>query len=187
MKTIIKNSLGFLMFSSILLACNSKPAEKSSDDNKAELLGKIEKLEQELFKSKSAAFNEAKAKEIVTFYTAYAENNPSDTVSPDFLFKAAEVQIGLQNFEKSAQTFEHVYMRFPEYRKHVDALFMLAFVYDEHMKMKGKAGDTYNLLIKNHPDHYLAEMSQQLLETLSLSDEELIKKFQAQPKAENPS
>lgn len=184
----MKKIFGALMILG-LIACgteqkNEEPKkEEKAVSNKEELQVEIIKMEEELTKKMRTQFDENLAKRVVEFYKSYADNNPQDSISADYLFKAGEVSIGLKEYEQAAGFFERIYNHFPNYAKRVESLYLVGFVYDEHLSNYGKAQTYYQKVINEHPDHGFADDAKASIETLGLTDEEIIKKFQEAQKA----
>jgi tetratricopeptide (TPR) repeat protein len=149
---------------------------------KDELQLEITKMEQELTNKMRTKFDDELAKRVVTFYRDYAQNNPKDSITPEYLFKAGEVSIGLKEYDQAAGFFERIYNNYPDYNKRVESLYLVGFVYDEHANNYGKAKEYYEKVVANHPDHGFADDAKASIETLGLSDEEIIKKFEAKQK-----
>ena len=59
---------------------------------KDELQLEITKMEQELTNKMRTKFDDELAKRVVTFYRDYAQNNPKDSITPEYLFKAGYIR-----------------------------------------------------------------------------------------------
>lgn len=182
-----------LFLAAIMMACNGtgeKAEEKNklneATSNKEAARSEIEALEGELMNKLRSGFDEELAKRVVDFYVTYANNNPKDEYTPEYLFKAGEVSIGLKEFDQAVGYFERVYKNYPEFNKRVESLYLIGFTYDEHMDKYGKAKEYYQKVIDNHPDHEFADDAKASIETLGMSDEELIKKFEEKNKEAMP-
>lgn len=150
------------------------------DKNRKELADKITILEKEV--GAAEMMDVVKGNRLVEAYEAYANAFREDSITPYYLFKGADLSIGVKRYQDAVSFYERIYKYYQEFPKRSDALFMQAFVYDEHLKMKGKAADLYDLMIEKYPDHPLADDAASLKEKLTLSDEELIKLFEEKNK-----
>ena len=119
---------------------------------------------------------------INTFYSNYSGEKICGSITPEYLFKAGEVSIGLKEYDQAAGFFERIYNNYPDYNKRVESLYLVGFVYDEHANNYGKAKEYYEKVVANHPDHGFADDAKASIETLGLTDEEIIKKFEAKQK-----
>ncbi|MEM9024095.1 MAG: tetratricopeptide repeat protein, partial [Bacteroidota bacterium] len=122
---------------------------------------------------------DAKAQEVVTLYTGYVDANPWDSISPHYLFKAAEVNIGIKQHKAAISLYERLLEHYPEYDKRPETLYLIGFTYENHLDQMGKAREQYEALIEAYPSHKLAQDARYAIENLGLSDEELIEKFKA--------
>lgn len=170
-----------LFFVLILLlgSCTQTPQEIDAEiqqQKRIELSENIKALEQGLGNAQS--LDVIKGNQLVDAYKAYADACREDSITPHYLFKGADVAIGVKRYQDAILFYERIYKYYPEFPKRADALFMQAFVYDEHMKMKGKAADLYTQMIEKYPDHTMADDAAALRENLTLTEEELIRRFQ---------
>jgi len=181
----MKKALGslFVIGALLLVGCgspDSKGTKEAPKTEKQKLIAQIESLEAELLSGNvQATLDQHKAEQIVIYYVGFADNNPQDEKSAEYLFKAGEVSIGLGNFERSVRLFDRVIKNHPEYDQLVEAHYMKGFVYENHLDQRGMAIDVYNQLISNYPTSKFADDAKAAVENLSLSDEELIEKFKA--------
>ncbi len=161
----------------VLAACGDQKSDGQYQDenfDKVEAAAEIEKLESELISPKNKAINFSAAQNVVKAYRKYALQLPLDPATPDYLFKAADVEMGLQNYRKAEDLFKRVYDNYPNYEKRVMSLYLMAFVNDNHLNQKGKAKEIYEQLIERHSEDKLAQDAIAALDILTLSDDELI-------------
>ncbi len=171
MKQIIFN-LFFLFF---LFSC-SQPAEiKFTKEN---LTDSISAKEIILKKLEVLTPDNSFAMEVIKLYQQFADSFPNEKIAPDYLFKAANVSIGVRQFNQAISFLERIKENFPAYEKSAESLFFMAFVYDNYLQQKGKASELYEEVIQKYPNHKFAFEAKEVLKTLTMSDEELIKMFQ---------
>ena len=183
----------YILSLALLMACGSgnptieneteKVETKTPEMSKDELQTEIAKMEQDLSNKLRIKFDDVLAQQVVDLYVEYANNNPQDSITPEYLFKAGEVCIGLKQFDQSVIHFERIYKHFPKYSKYVESLYLVGFVYDEYMNNYGKAKEYYEKIVNDHADHSFEDDAQASIETLGLSDEEIIKRFEDKNKA----
>lgn len=176
----------------LLMACGNaettteaQAEEKSPEQVKEELVLEITKMEEDLMAKMRTEFDDNMARNLVKFYTQYADNNPKDSISAEYLFKAGEVCIGLKDYKMAIANFQRIYDNFPSYNKRVESLYLVGFVHDEYLDQYAQAQDFYQKLIDDHPDHSFADDAQASIETLGLSDEEIIQRFEEKNKAKS--
>ena len=118
--------------------------------------------------------NEKESRDFVKVATALAEKFPDDTLAAMPLYRAGEVVRALNDPQRAAQIYEQVHNNYPSYSKAPEALFMLAFTYDEDLKQYDKARETYEKFLELYPDNIFAESTPMLLENLGKSQEEML-------------
>ena len=155
--------------------------EVSEKDTKDELVAEIKEIEKTI-KQTSGKNAKAHTERLATHLKAYADEFPKDSLAPEMLFKAGNVYIGLGEYKKAISFFERAAKHYPDYIKRPELIYMSGFVYDYHMSQKGKAKEYYERVIAEYPNHIFAKDAKQAIENLSMSDEDLIRKFEAQNK-----
>lgn len=150
-------------------------APQSAEQRRVE----INELEKGLL-SKSdltAGTNKAKAEHLVRRYRDYVNMNPHDSISAEYLFKAADLNIGLGNYEASIKYLDRLTTDFPDYNRIVEIWLFKGFIYENYMNSHANAVSTYDKLIERYPNHRLAADAQAAKDNLTLTDEELMEKF----------
>jgi tetratricopeptide (TPR) repeat protein len=172
---MFKRLLTGVALAAMLYSCSGskEPAEMTEKERQE----KIVLLEQSLFEGANM-FNDSAANAVVEAYESYAESYPEDPMTPEYLFKAGEVSMGLGKPLKSMSLFKRVYEKYPEYSKCSESLFLQAYVLDNHLNDDGRAGDLYREFLKKFPDHPLAGDARFSIDHLGKSDEELIREFE---------
>ena len=153
------------------------------NNKKTELTAKIEALEQILF-SGSQMFNDSAAQAVVNAYSDFAESFPEDTLSPEYLFKAGEVSLGLNQPSEAMKYYKKVFDQYPNFKRSSYSLFLQAYVLDNYLNDDNQAGEIYKIFIQKYPDHPMVKDAEFSIRNLGKSDEELIKEFEAKQAAE---
>lgn len=159
---------------------DAKATDKKS--TKADLIENIEKHERVL-KSATDRVLDANAKQLVSYYMMYAKAFPTDSLAPEFIFKAADVSTGLQDFERAVRLYNKVENEYEDYIKHPESIYLAGFIYDNHMGKKGKAKEYYDRIIEKYPNHIFAKDAKAAIAALHMTDEELVKMFEEKNKA----
>ena len=156
----------------------------SCESAKKKLADQIKASETKLFNDSMKVLNLQEANAVYKNYILYADTYKEDTSSADYLFKAADLANGLNRPKESIELFERLRNSFPQYRKSSSALFMEAFIYETAMNDKESAKKKYKEFIAAYPDHKLTPSAKASLDQLNsnLSDEEMIKMFEAKNK-----
>ncbi|HMQ49560.1 MAG TPA: tetratricopeptide repeat protein [Saprospiraceae bacterium] len=136
-----------------------------------------EKLAQQTDPTK---MNAQTAQQLVDQSLAFAEKYPKDTLTPAFLFRAADVSRGLNQISQALDIWARVHHQYPESKRAAEALFFQAFTYDKDLKNADAAIPLYQSFLEKYPDHAFARDAQMLMEILQSgkTPEELIREFE---------
>lgn len=171
-----------IAFSTLLLVlsgCGQGDGASTNGEGKdvLEARARIAAMEDSLFSS--ADYDARNAQALVDVYKRYAITFQRDTLVPEYLFRAAGVCRTMRDPEQSIMLYDRILADFPSWNKAPDALYLKAFVIDTDLGQKGEAKRAYQHVINNFPDHPFAQDARVMMEHADLSDEELIKRFQA--------
>ena len=141
----------------------------------------VQRAEKKLFNADQTTNPEAVRGAIETFRD-FANQNPEDPQSPEYLFKALEASVNSkQDAPTSIVLCERLLQSFPDFDKNPVALFMVAsFVYEDQLCDTALARGTYQRIIKKYPDSPFAKDAAIAIERLGMSPDELVKMFEAQ-------
>lgn len=128
----------------------------------------------------TGSLNMAASKEYVKAANELSDKYPTDTLAALPLYKSAEVVRAMNDSQQAAKTYQRVYDRYPTFSKAGEALFMLAFTYDEDLKDLDKAKATYEAFLKAFPTHDFADDTEMLLKNLGKSDAEILRELEQQ-------
>lgn len=169
----------------VTTACesNEKKVESSAQteqrDLKQEAYDEIIGLEKQLM-LQTGIPDTLKASQLAKLYLAYAMNNMKDDAAAEFMFKSGELRMGIGHYIKAIETFEQLNTSFPTYEKVPETHYLIAFIYDNYLDNKGMAEAKYKVVIDKFPKLGLAKDARIAIDNLSLTDEELIEKFEKQ-------
>ncbi|MGB1243093.1 MAG: tetratricopeptide repeat protein, partial [Chitinophagales bacterium] len=91
----------------------------------------IEVYEKILYdKGKETNFDIKAAMGTVRAYEKFAKEKADDAKTPEYLFKAAEIQRSLKNYKKAIENYETIQTDFPDYEKTPHSTFLLGFIYE---------------------------------------------------------
>jgi len=152
-----------------LQSCQS-PEEKQ--------LRKIKMLEEELYGDAGGMINREKAVALVNAYVEYADENPYDEKAAEYLFRAGDVSMNTGYPERAVELYTRVHREYPDYDKHPESLFLIAFIYENQLMNFQRAEHTYNQFLELYPDHDLADDARILLKHLGKSPDEMVREFE---------
>ncbi len=179
----MRNSINFLVASIALftlVSCGSNEPKVIEEsildlDPKVILLHQIDSLETEMHKSEE--INNTIAAKALQAYFQYSKKYPSDSVTPDFVFKSAEILTALQQYPQAYSNYKTIAEKYPTYKLVQESLFLEASILDHYLNEDDKAKIVYEDLIKRYPESSYAKDAKSSIENLGKSDEDLIKEF----------
>jgi TolA-binding protein len=153
----------------------------SCNSGREKLLSTIRENEKKLFSDTLKKLDTAVAAIQVGDYRAYAEKYPTDSLSPEFLFKAADIANGLGHPEEAMELLESLRKTYPAHARAGTSLFLEAFIYETSMRDNKNAIAKYTEFLEKYPDHQLAQAAQFSLLQLQqgMSVEDVVKMFEA--------
>jgi len=143
---------------------------------KKEQLKHIKQAEEELYKAEN--FNRENGIKLVDLYINFTNTYPDDSEAPKYLYKAAEITMNLQMGQQSINYFDQLLVKYPNYEKIPECIFLKAFVYENQLNNITKAEELYKEFIDKYPDHALVKDAEASIRFLGKSPEELVKIFQ---------
>ena len=157
-----------LVFVLVFVGCNSNDPAK-----------RIEKLEKQAF-STEGAINPEVASDLVSAYCDFADANPDDVMVPEYLFKAVDVSMNINEPQRTISIIDRMLTEYPDYQNTERALFVKAFIFETRYNNLDMAKKLYEQYLAMYPDGEFAEDCKASIENLGLTPEELVKKFEEQ-------
>lgn len=145
---------------------------------------RIEKLEKEVLSTDNAIVPET-ANELVSAYCDFADAYPKDAMAPEYLFKAMDVSMNLNEPQRTISIIDRLVDEYPEYPRTQAALFMKGFIFETKYNNLDMARNLYEQYLQQYPDGEFADDCKASIEFLGLSPEELVKRFEAQSESDN--
>jgi hypothetical protein len=166
----MKKILLAVLVSVTFFACKSAK-EKSKEQ--------IKIAEKTLMSSKTGKLNDELATNLIGAYINYADAYPKDSITPDYLFKAAEVSVAIKQTEQGINLYKRVADKYIKYNRAPEACFVQGFVYDTELHDYFRAAIAYKVFLERYPKHQLAESAQASIDNLDKTDAELMMEFNA--------
>ncbi len=141
-------------------ACQS-PKEKALKNIKA-------------LESNDSAFSNELMRQLKTAYLDFTTAYPDDENTPEYLFKAAQRCIVLQESKEAVSLLSKICEQYPKSTYSEDALFLQAYTYENNLNDTATARVHYNDFIKKYPKGELAEDAKLALVNLGKSAEDII-------------
>ncbi len=164
----MKRLIPLLFIVLILVGCSSNdPVQR------------IEKLEKQVFSTESA-IDPVIASDLVQAYCDFADANRQDAKAPEYLFKAVDVSMNLNEPQRTIYIIDKLLKEYPDYPRTQAALFVKAFIFETRYGNLDMAKKLYEQYLEMYPDGEFASDCRASIENLGLSPEELVKRFEEQ-------
>ncbi len=157
----------------------------SCQPSRNRLNGRIKAMEERLFSPSSKAFSKASADSLTDLYAKFAERFPEDSLSPEYLFKAAGICMNLQEGGKAIEYFDKVLNTYPKWQKTPFCLFFKGYVQENVLRNLDQAKETYLLFLEKYPNNDFSDDARAALDNLGKSPEQMVKEFEARRKTDS--
>lgn len=149
------------------------------NSEKKKVLDRIAASEARIFGDSAATIPDEKTGlEAIQAYADYANAWPKDTISAEYLFKAAEIAMNLNKSAMSIEYYNRILLSYPDFNKRPYCIFLQAFILENQMGMYEQAKTRYQEFVDKYPDHVLARDAQASIENMGKPVEELIKEWE---------
>jgi len=169
----LKKSILFIGISTVvLISCQQ---QSSATDEAADLRSKLNNLQSRLMKSNQELDME-KADSMVYLYKKYAVMYPNDSLTVEYLFHAAQVQMGMNKNNECIETLNFIQEKYPDAKVMPMLLQFKAFIYDDKFKDYDKAKESLDELIEKYPESELIPNAKAYREMIGKDPEEIFSK-----------
>ena len=148
---------------------------KKSPFDKEKLLSHINDLEKQI--PDTAQISRGVGMDLMISYAKYATLYPKDSLSPEFLLKAADIARAIGEGRNAVNYYKRILNDYPSYEKRPITMFLLAFTYENSLNDTANARKYYTEFIKKYPNHEFADNARQLLKLLGKDLESIVKQF----------
>jgi tetratricopeptide (TPR) repeat protein len=166
-----------------LFGCGGNDQDKDQSEKAAMLtlselrdvrLAEIDSLEQVV--AADTFFSEKRvALDLLENYEKYASVFPGDnSKTPEILYKAGALARGVGEPLRAIRAYDVILSKYRNFERNPEVAFLVAFTYDSDMNNPELARESYEEVIKRYPDDSWAIQARQRLETVDMTDEELI-------------
>lgn len=173
------NPFAMLLLITVFASCgNEDGSEKvivKKTGQKNELQSQIVRLEGEMHRS--LEINNVTAGLAIKAYDDYAKLYPDDSITPDHLFKAAEIATAIEQYPQALRYYETIADKYPGYKLVQETLFLQASLLDHYLNDDIKAEDAYEKLIEKYPSGIYTTDAKAAINNLGKTDAELHQEF----------
>jgi len=143
-------------------------------------LKQINRYEKEMHRSQTLDPNTATI--AVKAYDDFVKAFPNDSLSPDFIFKAAEISTANQQYTQALMYYEMITTKYPSFKLVPESLYLQGYLLDNFLNDDAKAKLVYEQVIAKYPKLPYAADAKAAIRNLGKSDEELIREFEKKNK-----
>lgn len=152
-----------------MFACGTKEQKLTQEDLKA--------AEATLF-NEDQTVNEEAAPQVAETYCKFVEQNPDDSTAAQWLFHAMEINVLLNDADKSIKLCDQLTAQYPQSHWAPRSLLLLgSFVYNDQLNDTAMAHVTLQRLIDEYPESELVVDAKKSIEYLGLTPEEIMAKI----------
>jgi TolA-binding protein len=153
-----------------------------SNDPKSHILSLEKKMANEDFTMDEKGMQTAH--ELVAAYLDFAEKQKESPEAPEYLYKAADLSLNLNDAKQSLDLYNRIIYQYPDFKKTPECLFLMGYIYENFFQELGKAKEIYEQFLAKYPNHDFADDARVSIENLGKSPEELIRSFEEKNKAQ---
>lgn len=150
-----------------------------SCNNHKSKVEQITKLEKEIVSTRMTKLDTAKASHLIVIYDEFIKDFPKDSLSPIFLYRAADLNMALNRGNQSITCLDKIINNYPNFNKTPDCMFLKAYVAENVMHNLPLADQFYREFLKEYPTHSLAKDAEASLKNLGKTPEQLVAEFEA--------
>lgn len=146
---------------------------------------KIKAIETRLFSDRQLSLDKEAADSLLTLYTAYISAFPSDTLTRQYIFRAATLYMNTGDGKKAIEMYDLYRSKYPLDPQSAMSLFFTAYIYENLLQNLDKAQELYILFIEKYPRHDFADDAQLALNNLGKTPEQMVREFEQRKKADS--
>ncbi|RUA25620.1 MAG: hypothetical protein DSY76_06570 [Bacteroidetes bacterium] len=154
-----------------LVSCQQKTSQSTQENLKS----KVMVLQKQLMKN-TANISVAQGDSMVDLYIEYANTYPDDSISVEYLYRAAGVQMGMEKNKDCLATLTMIEERYPKSDIIPSVLQLKAFIYDTKFQDFDKAKAAIDELIEKFPDDKLVPNAKAYRDMIGKDPEELFRR-----------
>ncbi|MBL7884224.1 MAG: tetratricopeptide repeat protein [Bacteroidia bacterium] len=182
----MKKSIGIFVLAALLFSsCGNDESHKENTtlepiETRKLLIDKIKKIESELYVAQT--LDAIKADMAISIYSEFISKFPSDSLTPDFIFKAGEIATANMQYKQALGYYKNIVKNYTAYKYYVDCLYLQAHIFDNYLNNDDSAKVIYEKVIKEYPQSHYANDAKAAIQHLGKSDEQLIEEFKKKNK-----
>ena len=124
--------------------------------------------------------DKTKVSELIQSIDAFTKENADNKNTPKHLELKAKYLGALGKNKEALEVYNIIYSKYKDYENSSDALFMMAFLYENNMLNKEKAKEYYQKYLNEFPNEDFAKDAKFSLDNIDKTPEELMEMFNKQ-------
>jgi TolA-binding protein len=156
-----------------------QPHEETAEEKRMKYKMKVDSAEKLMQADKT--YNMKNAMGTLKTYNDFVQKFPTDTLTAEYLFRAADLAMGAKQYPEAANYLENILANHKDYPKYVDACWVAAIIYDTYLEDVNHGGDRakqlYEFIIANYPTNSYAEQSKILITYIGVPDSVMFKQI----------
>jgi len=161
--------ISILVLTLIIFSCNT---DSSSINTKVVTEENIQTIIEDL--KIGNGIDKTKVSELIQSIDAFAKENADNKNTPKYLELKAKYLGALGKNTEALEVYNIIYSKYKDYENSSDALFMMAFLYENNMNDKEKAKAFYQKYLDEFPTKVFAKDAKFSLENIDKTPEELM-------------
>ncbi|MBI3500810.1 MAG: tetratricopeptide repeat protein [Bacteroidetes bacterium] len=162
-----------------LSSCSNNSKEM---DEKQSMIAQIDSINKKMFDGQNMTLDKELASKEISSYEDFVKKFSNDSLSPEYLFRAADLQRALNDNIKAIATLADICKNYPNYKRIPDCIFLQGYYYQEFFNDTISAKIFYMELISKYPNHAFADDAKALMSMFGKSDADIIKSFEKKEK-----
>lgn len=174
-----KSKFGLIIASFLLIVL------ASCNNDRDNLLKQIIEVESN-FKSQTDETNKVLGQKLINLYSEFTTNYKNDSLTPEMLYKAAQVSVAIDRNLQSLDFLENIIQNYSENENLLAEVYVYkGFIYETEFNDLVNARKYYSIFLTKFPNHHLYESIYQNLQVLGKTPEQLIEEFKKQENQTN--
>jgi tetratricopeptide (TPR) repeat protein len=167
MKKFIYPLFVITLLSVLVFSCGDKTSGLNEED--------LFKQAKQISDSSTQLNDDNLRKEAISMFSDFLKNYPNSSKVTEAYNQIAGLYYGLKDYVKAIETYSELAEKHPDSKDGKNALFMVAFTYDETLKDKDKAIAAYKKFLEKYPQdaegEKLSESAKVMIEKLESGDD----------------
>lgn len=175
-----------LLFGGLMISCGGNAdknqesqedqTKKSTDIDTTAFLAELKTIKNKV-ENNSGIPKEKDLKEAITKFQDFAALFPEDPEAPDYLFRASDICLTVNQPQKSVKILTRIIKEYPDYSRMEDVKYNKASHLDFELRDTTAAKKAYREFIEEYPNSTLVKDCESRIENIRYSAEELAEKF----------